>query len=171
MIYIPKEPLIQLPPWSRNPLPSTRGLARRCCVCCPVCIGTPPVEVFVAFTGFVSDACTSCESLNDTFTLPYDRTTFTVINTTCHLFYEDSFVLGDCTFDIVGEMRYRRGPFTPAWALVVTISEASNAVFAFRQVTSAPPALTCNAVDETVPTLVGVYTSCTTSSPTCQFTT
>lgn len=81
MIYQPKAPLIHLPPWSRHPLPSSRGLARRCC--CEECFCkagetiSKDVEIELTITGIVNSNpvdCANCTDLNDTFML--DRSDF-----------------------------------------------------------------------------------------------
>lgn len=81
MIYQPKEPLIQYPPWSRNPLPSSRGLGRRCCCeeCRRSCIGSRiPDEVQLTISGFTTNLCTQaeCDLLNDVHVLSYAPTEF-----------------------------------------------------------------------------------------------
>lgn len=71
--YTPKEALIQFPSlWlPGSPLPSSRGLGRRCCCVedCPnLCTGSIPQQIEVTITGVQDGTCDECAAYwNDVF--------------------------------------------------------------------------------------------------------
>lgn len=75
MIYKPKEALIQFPSlWlPGSPLPSSRGLGRRCCCGCSCEAVQDIEEVSLTFSGIPNNECTDCSFLNtDIFVLSAD---------------------------------------------------------------------------------------------------
>lgn len=177
MIYEPKESLIQLPslwlPDSRrrpSSYPSSsRGMpGYPCCDPCTACDGSRPSEVFITFDDFVSVMCSDCESLNDTFTLPFDRFIEFPSFPTCRAVYADSFTFGDCQFDIEGTISFEGS--IPRWRLDVTIDDGWEG--GWLKVGPGASLIPCSGINETLNRSIFTTASCVQGSPfTCVFTT